>query len=111
MKIIYTIGVAALLLTVACKKNIDQLNQESKRAAAVPAGTLFNNGVKTLSDGMASANVNVNIFRHVIKHWAQATNQEEAQYDFNTRAINAAWWTRMYRDIINDLRDAKRIVK
>src|SRR5262249_12556097 len=59
---------------------------------------------------MASANVNVNIFRHVVKHWSQATNQEEAQYDFNTRAINAAWWARMYRDILNDIRDAKRIV-
>jgi hypothetical protein len=110
MKILYKILVPALLLTASCTKNIDELNQESKRAAVVPAGTLFNNAVKTLSDGMASASVNVNLFRHVVKHWSQATNQEEAQYDFNTRAVNAAWWTRMYRDIINDLRDAKRIV-
>lgn len=109
MKPLYKFLVPVLLLS-SCTKNIDKLNQETKRAAAVPAGTLFNNAVKTLSDGMASANVNVNIFRHVVKHWAQATNQEEAQYDFNTRAINAAWWTRMYRDILNDLRDAKRIV-
>jgi hypothetical protein len=110
MKALYKIWAFVLLLTASCTKNIDSLNQESKRAAAVPAGTLFNNAVKTLSDGMTSANVNVNIFRHVVKHWAQATNQEEAQYDFNTRAINAAWWTRMYRDILNDIRDAKRIV-
>lgn len=110
MKPLYTIWTLALLLAASCTKNIDQLNQETKRAAQAPAGTLFNNAVKTLSDGMASASVNVNIFRHVVKHWSQATNQEEAQYDFNTRAINAAWWTRMYRDILNDLRDAKRLV-
>jgi hypothetical protein len=110
MKALYKIWVPALLLTASCTKNLDKLNQETKRAAVVPAGTLFNNAIKTLSDGMASANVNVNIFRHVVKHWSQATNQEEAQYDFNTRAINTAWWARMNRDILNDLRDAKRIV-
>ena len=110
MKALYKIWIPALLLVASCTKKIDTLNQETKKSAIVPAGTLFNNAVKTLSDGMASANVNVNIFRHVVKHWSQATNQEEAQYDFNTRAINAAWWARMYRDILNDLRDAKRIV-
>ncbi len=110
MKTIYKIWVPVLFLLASCTKNIDKLNQEVKKSAVVPAGTLFNNAVKTLSDGMASANVNVNIFRHVIKHWSQATNQEEAQYDFNTRAINAAWWARMNRDILNDLRDAERIV-
>jgi hypothetical protein len=110
MKALYKILVPALLLTASCTKNLNKLNQETKKAAAVPAGTLFNNAVKTLSDGMASANVNVNIFRHVVKHWSQATNEEEAQYDFNTRAINTAWWARMNRDILNDLRDAKRIV-
>jgi hypothetical protein len=110
MKALYKIWVPALLLVTSCTKKIDELNREIKKSAIVPAGTLFNNAVKTLSDGMASANVNVNIFRHVVKHWSQATNQEEAQYDFNTRAINAAWWARMNRDILNDLRDAKRIV-
>src|SRR5215468_822575 len=97
MKALYKIGMIVLLFSASCKKDIDTLNVEVKKSSTVPAGTLFNNAVKTLSDGMASANVNVNIFRHVVKHWSQATNQEEAQYDFNTRAINAAWWARMYR--------------
>ncbi|MBO9563705.1 MAG: SusD/RagB family nutrient-binding outer membrane lipoprotein [Niastella sp.] len=110
MKTLYKILVPALLLMASCTKNIEQFNTETKRPSAVPAGTLFNNAVKTLSDGMATASVNANVFRHVVKHWGQATNQEEAQYDFLTRAINTAWWTRMYRDVINDLRDAKRLV-
>jgi hypothetical protein len=110
MKTLYKILAPVLLLTASCTKNIEQYNAETKRPAAVPAGTLFNNAVKVLSDGMATASVNANVFRHVVKHWGQATNQEEAQYDFLTRAINTAWWTRMYRDVINDLRDAKRLV-
>ncbi|OQP38909.1 hypothetical protein A4H97_17940 [Niastella yeongjuensis] len=110
MKTVYKLWMAALLLVVSCTKKIDELNRETKKPPYVPAGTLLNNAVKNLSDGFASANVNVNIFRHVIKHWSQATNQEEAQYDFNTRAINAAWWARMNRDILGDLRDAKRYV-
>jgi len=110
MKTLYKILVPALLLTASCTKDIEQYNQETKKPAAVPASMLFNNAVKTLSDGMATASVNANVFRHVVKHWAQATNQEEAQYDFLTRTINTAWWTRMYRDILNDLRDAKRLV-
>ncbi|RYZ17082.1 MAG: SusD/RagB family nutrient-binding outer membrane lipoprotein, partial [Sphingobacteriales bacterium] len=84
--------------------------QETKRPSAVPAGMLFNSAVKSMVDGMATASVNANVFRHVVKHWGQATNQEEAQYDFLTRAINTAWWTRMYRDVLSDLREAKRII-
>lgn len=110
MKIVYKILVPVLLLTASCTKNIEQYNTETKKPSAVPVGMLFNNAVKTLSDGMATASVNANVFRHVVKHWGQATNQEEAQYDFLTRTINTAWWTRMYRDVINDLRDAKRLV-
>ena len=110
MKTLYKLLVPVLVLVASCTKDIDKLNIETKRASVVPAGMLFNNAIKTLSDGMASANVNTNIFRHVVKHWGQATNEDEAQYDFNTRTINAAWWSRMYRDIINDIRDAKRIV-
>ena len=38
------------------------------------------------------------------------TYQDEAQYDFGTRSIPQAWWTTMYRDVLNDLKDASRIV-
>lgn len=110
MKTIYKILVPALLVTASCTKNIDTYNLETKRPSVVPAGMLFNNAVKTLTDGLATAGVNANIFRHVVKYWGQATNQEEAQYDFVTRTINANWWSRMYRDIINDIREAKRLI-
>jgi hypothetical protein len=99
-----------IVLLSACTKDISRFNNETKRAANVPASALFSNAVKTLSDGLVSASVNVNIFRHVVKHWGQAVIQEEAQYDFVTRAIPQAWWTRMYRDVWIDLKESAKIV-
>jgi hypothetical protein len=99
-----------VLLISACTEDITRFNDETKRASEVPPGSLFSNAVKTLSDGLASASVNVNIFRHFINHWAQAVIQEEAQFNYITRSINDAWWTRMYRDVLSDLKESARII-
>lgn len=107
-KLIY-IALPALLLA-ACTKNISELNQETKKPANVPGATLFSNAVKNISDGLANASVNVNVFRFTVKHWAMAVYQDEAQYNFTTRAIPQAWWTRMYRDVLIDLKDASRVI-
>ena len=108
-KYISIIAIGLLLLS-ACTDDITRFNKETKLASSVPAGSLFSNSVKTLSDGLASASVNVNIFRHFINHWAQAVIQEEANFDYITRSISDAWWTRMYRDVLNDLKESARIV-
>ncbi|MBP2282632.1 hypothetical protein H4V97_000950 [Flavobacterium sp. CG_23.5] len=111
MKKRYITTVLLGILTIsACTENITRFNEETKLASSVPAGSLFSNSVKTLSDGLASASVNVNIFRHFVNHWAQAVIQEEANFDYITRAINDAWWTRMYRDVLNDLKESARII-
>lgn len=102
--------VVLVLLISACTDDITRYNDETKRASEVPPGSLFSNAVKTLSDGLASASVNVNIFRHFVNHWAQAVIQEEAQFNYVTRSINDAWWTRMYRDVLNDLKESARII-
>lgn len=102
--------VVLMLLISACTDDITRFNDETKRASEVPPGSLFSNAVKTLSDGLASASVNVNIFRHFVNHWAQAVIQEEAQFNYVTRSINDAWWTRMYRDVLNDLKESARII-
>jgi hypothetical protein len=48
-----------------------------------------------------AASVNTNVFRHFVKHWGQAVIQQ-AQYDYITRAINENWWSRMYKDVLNN---------
>ncbi len=99
-----------VLLAAACTKNITDRNVDTKKASSVPGGTLFSTGVKSLTDGLTTADVNNNIFRHVVKHWGQATNEEEAQYDFATRAIPQAWWTRMYRDVLSDFQESTIVI-
>lgn len=100
----------AVMLLAACTKNISGFNDETKKPAVVPGPTLFSNAVKNISDGLANASVNVNVFRFTVKHWAMAVYQDEAQYDFTTRAIPQAWWTRMYRDVLNDLKESARVI-
>jgi hypothetical protein len=110
MKKRYITILVGILLISACTNDITRFNEETKRASVVPPGSLFSNSVKALSDGLASASVNVNIFRHFVNHWAQAVIQEEAQFNYVTRAINDAWWTRMYRDVLSDLKESARII-
>jgi hypothetical protein len=110
MKKLLQIILPLCILCIACTKNISRFNNETKRPANVPAGPLFTNAVRNLSDALVTADVNMNIFRHVVKHWAQAVIQEEAQYDFITRSIPQAWWTEMYRDVLNNLKAATDIV-
>ena len=106
-KLIFLI-VTVLFLT-ACTKNISRFNEETKRAANVPAGTLFSNAVRNVSDVLASGSVNTNPFRFAVKHWAMAVYQDEVQYDYSTRNIPQAWWTTMYRDVLNDLKESARV--
>jgi len=99
-----------VLVLAACTKDISRFNNETKKPAVVPGPTLFSNAVKNISDGLASASVNTNVFRFTVKHWAMAVYQDEAQYDFATRAIPQGWWTRMYRDVLNDLKESARVI-
>jgi Starch-binding associating with outer membrane len=99
----------SLFSLAACTKDIEKYNEQTKNAAAAPAGTLFSNGVRNLIDGLASANVNTNVFRTTVQHWAATTYQDEPNYDFTTRNIPQAWWLRMYRDVLVDLKEAKRL--
>lgn len=110
MKKIFVLIIPFILLFSGCTKDITDFNDETKRAAVVPQGPLFTNAVKSLSDGLASASVNVNIFRHIVKHWGQAVIQQEAQYDYITRAIHENWWSRMYKDVLNDLQESALII-
>jgi hypothetical protein len=109
MKKIILIIIPVLILG-ACTKDITRFNEQTKQASKVPAGTLVANSIKNLSDAMASGSVNTNVWRFTVKHWAMGTYQDEAQYDFTTRNIPQAWWTIMYRDVLNNLKDASRVV-
>jgi hypothetical protein len=105
------IAALAIFLLQSCTKNIQDVNTETKRPTSAPPGALFANSVRNLSDGLANASVNINVFRFTVKHWAMTTYQDEARYNFTTRNIPQAWWSRMYKDVLADMNDASKLVK
>ena len=100
----------SLLCLGACKKDLSSLNTETKKPAAVPAGTLFSYATKAYVDAITSASVNTNVFRFTVSHWSMVTYQDEAQYDFTTRAIPQAWSTTMYTRVIKNLQVSSGII-
>jgi hypothetical protein len=101
----------SLFILGACTKDITRFNEQTKRAESVPAETLFTNGLKNLNDLLASANVNVNVFRFTVQHWAATTYQDEPRYDFTTRAIPNGIWSRLYRNILANLNRSKQLME
>ena len=105
------IAALTIFLLQSCTKNIQDVNKETKRPTLAPPGALFANATRNLSDGLANASVNINVWRFTVKHWAMTTYQDEARYNFTTRNIPQAWWSRMYKDVLADMNDASRLVK
>ncbi len=109
-KYIIVITSFLFLALLSCTKDITRFNEETKAPASVPAETLFSNGLRNVADALASASVNINVFRFTVQHWAATTYQDEPNYDFSTRNIPQTWWLIMYRDVLADLKESKRLI-
>lgn len=109
MKKLFIISLTALSLT-ACTKSIYKYNDQTKAAAEVPAPTLFSNAVRNLSDVITSSNVNTNVYRLVVQHWTTTTYTDEPNYDFFARNIPQRWWQVLYKDVLADLKECKRLL-
>ncbi len=109
-KYILIIACFIFLGAISCTKDITRFNRETKAPSEVPAETLFSNGMRNLVDIMTSGNVNLNIFRYTVQHWASTTYQDEPNYDFGTRNIPQNWWLNLYRNVLADLKESKRLV-
>ena len=107
-KILYII--LPVLIFAACTKDISRFNTDTKKPPIVPGSMLFSNATRNIADGLINASVNINVFRFTTNQWAMAVYQDEAQYNFTTRAIPQAWWTRFYRDVLKDLNEGAKII-
>ncbi|ANE52625.1 SusD/RagB family nutrient-binding outer membrane lipoprotein [Flavisolibacter tropicus] len=110
MKKYYIICSLSVLGLASCTKDISSFNEQTKLAAQVPAATLFTNGVRNLSDVLASPNVNRNVSRLIVQQWATTTYPDEPNYDFTTRNIPQTFWTILYRDVIANVKESKRLI-
>jgi hypothetical protein len=71
---------------------------------------LFSNAQKALGDQIASTNVNLNIFKLWAQYWTETTYTDEANYDIVTRTIADNTFQVFYRDILVDLKEARRVI-
>jgi hypothetical protein len=99
-----------IVIGTACD-DLTSLNNNTKRTDVAPAGSLFASAQKALIDNLTSPNVNLNIFRLLSQQWTETTYTDESNYDLSTRNIPQNWWHAIYRDVIQDLREARRTVE
>ncbi len=100
----------SFLLLTGCVDSLDDYNVDSKKATEVPAVTLFTNSLKGLIDAITTPNVAANNYRLYTQYWAETTYLDEQRYNLTARAIPQALWQSLYRDVISDLRESKRLV-
>lgn len=89
----------------------DGYNVDQKSATIAPPETLFTNALKNLTDVLTTPNVNTNNFRLYIQHWATTTYLQEPRYDLTSRTIPQALWQVLYRDVIADLKESRRLIE
>lgn len=107
---ILSLLIITVLAFVSCKKNIEDLNTDTKRAETVPSHTLFSSAQRNLVDIMASANINNNIFRIITQQWTEVTYVDESNYDLGTRSIPDNFWRALYKNILVNFKAARNLI-
>lgn len=106
--VIYFVSVMFL---ASCVDNLDDFNIDQKKASQVPAATLFTGALKNLTDVMTTPNVNTNNYRFYVQHWTSTQYLDEPRYNMTSRTIPQAMFQALYRDVLADLNDAKRLIQ
>lgn len=99
-----------VFLLAGCVNSLDDYNVDQKNASAVTAEPLFTAALKSFADQLVTPNVNLNNFRLYSQQWATTTYLDEPRYIQTSRTIPQAFWDAMYRDVLSDLKEARRII-
>ncbi|HLG39845.1 MAG TPA: SusD/RagB family nutrient-binding outer membrane lipoprotein [Chitinophagaceae bacterium] len=99
-----------LAVVSSCKKDLTSLNVNPKAASSVPSYTLFSNAQLNLANVLATPNVNINIWRMIAQHWTETTYPDESNYDLGTRNIPQNWFHALYRDVLKNFDEAKKLI-
>jgi len=94
----------------SCDDRLEELNTDKKNPSEVDPSSLFARGMKETFDNVESASVNDNPFRLYAQYWSQTTYPEESQYNLTSRSIPANFWENIYRDVLSDLDESKRLI-
>jgi hypothetical protein len=110
-KILLIAALPFLLVLASCKKDLTSLNVDPKNPQVAPSGAFYSSAQKNLVDALTSTNVNDNIFRLIMQYWQETTYTDESNYDIITRENPKQLWNYLYRDVIRDIREAKRLME
>ncbi|MBS3992685.1 MAG: SusD/RagB family nutrient-binding outer membrane lipoprotein [Bacteroidetes bacterium] len=106
----YILIAFVLLGAVSCTNDFSEWNKDPKQATEVPASTLFSNAERNLARTMKTHNVNINIFNNLAQYWSATTYPDETQYRLGTRDVPGRFWNALYRDVLIDFKEAKKIL-
>ena len=112
MRRLLTTSVVFLLLA-SCLSNdkYEDYNVDPNRPTEVEADFLFNAGMKSLADQMATPNIFFNLSRLLCQYWATTTYPDESNYDFNFSQTPDSHWRVMYVQVLSDLKTARDLVE
>lgn len=111
MKLITKLLILPALLLTACVDSLDDYNIDKKRAPTVTAEPLYSAAVKSLADILATPSVNSNNYRLYVQQWSTTQYLDEPRYVLNVRLIPQNFWDALYRDVLSDLKEARRILE
>lgn len=101
----------AVVFAFSCSSDLEDLNENTKDPATVDGETLFVAAQKRLVDQLTTPNVNLNNNRLWVQHWQETTYPDESNYDQVTRSIPDSHWQILYKDVLNNLKEAARIIE
>jgi hypothetical protein len=110
MKKKFILSIAVIVAAVTSCKKLDDLNVNEKAATKVPSETLFANGLRNLVDQITTPSNNFNVLRLFTQYWAGVTYIDETKYDLVARPIPANEFITVYRDVLADLKESKRVI-
>ncbi|RDC64486.1 SusD/RagB family nutrient-binding outer membrane lipoprotein [Adhaeribacter pallidiroseus] len=110
MKRILLFFIPALIFATSCKDLDDYDNINPKAPQIVPGATLVSNAQRMLVNTINTPDYNINPFRFYVQHWAATTYPDESQFVIENRAVNRFFWNPLYRDVLGDLHEGKRII-
>ncbi|MBO2543112.1 SusD/RagB family nutrient-binding outer membrane lipoprotein [Salegentibacter sp. BDJ18] len=108
----YIVAITALVTLWSCQtdEQYEDLNRDPKNPTQVASEFLFTAATVSLADNMASPNVNDALYRFLAQYWTTTTYLDEPNYNLQSRNNPDNVWSEIYRDVIFDLQDAKRIL-
>src|SRR3954471_16338395 len=102
--------VFAIIALASCNKDLSSLNVDPKNPQVVLAYGMFTSAERNFADFITTSDVNNDVFRLITQQWTQTTYTDESNYNIYTRTVPDNMWIWLYRDVLKDAQEAKKII-